>query len=176
MPSGSERDDVIAGLIAGMRDDEGERRRRWPAHPAMREWAHERALEWRLFVPAPHWFHEVSLDARGDVVVRLDTERGFGHERPANAREAHITWQRHVPAGWPELAAFVPPRPADAVVCDVCAGTGHLPLDESALILCPCGGVGWVPHEAATVEAFVDWAPVTPKPRRWWQRWLAPRG
>ena len=176
---------TIAALIARMRDDEEARRRLWPEHPRVREWARERAaVEGRLLVPCPHWFHEVSLDADGRIVVRLDTGSDAVVERPANAREVHLTWQSYVPRTWPELAALVPPRPADAVVCEACGGDGiHMdPAGPHADVTCACGNAGWFPPEAVGMEAFLDFAPGdaaqdsgAPCGRRSWWRAFADR-
>lgn len=46
----------------------------------------------------------------------------------------------------PELGALLPPRPAEAVTCQVCGGTGT--WVRAPEIICECGGVGWsVPGE-----------------------------
>jgi hypothetical protein len=43
----------------------------------------------------------------------------------------------------PELAAWLPKRPADAAQCKTCSGSGHLP-PPIAWIQCPeCHGMGW---------------------------------
>lgn len=50
---------------------------------------------------------------------------------------------------FPELAAFVPARPIDAVVCPYCEGTGNgtkcAPPGFPMPILCYCGELGWLP-------------------------------
>jgi hypothetical protein len=152
---------VIALLVARMRDVEAERARRWPDHPVVREWARERALEQRLLVPSPNWFHEVSFDLDGRIIVRLDTGNAPTFERPPNALEAHLAWQCYVPATWPELGAFAPARPADAVACPGCGGHGLHPDPEGphANVTCLCGDAGWLPADAAGLQAFVDFAP-----------------
>jgi hypothetical protein len=50
----------------------------------------------------------------------------------------------------PELQFLVPPRPADAIDCPDCRGTGKLPFSKGSehladTVICSCGGVGWVP-------------------------------
>jgi len=42
---------------------------------------------------------------------------------------------------YPELARLVPAMPENARDCEVCKGSGRLPLAD---VLCQCGGVGWV--------------------------------
>src|SRR5262245_19714967 len=51
---------------------------------------------------------------------------------------------------YPALAAFVPPRPPDAVVCSYCGGSGQHPLaaEIGDVIGCYCGGLGWLPSES----------------------------
>jgi hypothetical protein len=51
----------------------------------------------------------------------------------------------------PDLAFLIPRRPADAVDCPDCGGTGKLTFPSgsehlSERILCSCGGVGWLPR------------------------------
>ncbi|WP_165227052.1 hypothetical protein [Aquisphaera insulae] len=49
---------------------------------------------------------------------------------------------------FPALAVLSPRRPADAIVCESCGGTGRclgLSADLAARIVCYCGGLGWLP-------------------------------
>jgi hypothetical protein len=48
---------------------------------------------------------------------------------------------------YPALASIQPVRPADAVACAACDGTGRLPGWPENL-LCACGGLGWLPRDA----------------------------
>jgi hypothetical protein len=46
------------------------------------------------------------------------------------------------------LAPFVPQRPANAITCPHCDGTGtpqHVPTSARGRLICLCGGVGWLP-------------------------------
>lgn len=43
---------------------------------------------------------------------------------------------------YPELHALRPERPANAVTCDRCGGTGQ--IRGVPQIICECGGVGWL--------------------------------
>jgi len=144
----------------------------------MREWARQRALEGRLLVTHPNWCYEITLDAEGRIVVDLDD--GVV-ERPANAREVHLCWQAYIPRSWAELAAFVPPRPPEAVACTACGGAGLHPdpRGEHAHVTCICGEAGWIPPEAVGVDAFRDDAPVAagnpdapPQRQSLWRRWI----
>lgn len=44
---------------------------------------------------------------------------------------------------YPELAPLLPERPVDASNCKDCGGTGKFWLAGN--IVCPCGGLGWIP-------------------------------
>jgi hypothetical protein len=49
-----------------------------------------------------------------------------------------------------ELLALIPEKPADAVQCSSCVGTGVEPFSAKNGIdnlVCYCGGLGWVPRE-----------------------------
>jgi acyl carrier protein len=55
----------------------------------------------------------------------------------------------------PDLGFLVPPRPADAVDCPDCRGTGRIPFPEGSehladLVICYCGGIGWLPASSGT--------------------------
>jgi hypothetical protein len=45
----------------------------------------------------------------------------------------------------PELLSLMPPRPSDAVTCEVCKGVGWvgLPHPVDAWFVCQCSGLGW---------------------------------
>ena len=45
---------------------------------------------------------------------------------------------------FPALAAIRPVRPADALPCTTCDGTGRL-VDVPENVVCACGGLGWLP-------------------------------
>ena len=47
---------------------------------------------------------------------------------------------------YPTLKSLVPSRPAEALECSQCHGTGKLPLPMQNVI-CYCGGLGWLPSE-----------------------------
>ena len=48
---------------------------------------------------------------------------------------------------YPTLQQFIPCRPADALDCPQCNGTGHLPELFPKNFVCSCGGLGWLPHD-----------------------------
>lgn len=57
---------------------------------------------------------------------------------------------------YPELMALIPPKPSNAVECSGCDGTGiekttaKMGFDN---FVCYCGGVGWIPPEAANLSS-----------------------
>ena len=49
---------------------------------------------------------------------------------------------------YPELAALIPARPSDAQTCPDCNGSGVNPVTSDpkyAMVICLCGGTGWLP-------------------------------
>jgi hypothetical protein len=149
--------DAVAELIALMRTDE-EQRRRWPDHPAMRQWAGDQAEQGLLLVQTGLWFYEVVLDPQGRVLVVVDDGPAGGNKRDANALEAHLVWHRWVPRNYPSLAPWIPAQPPDAVACAVCGGSGTPPFaDAHPQVMCACGGAGWIPADAVGLDAFNDW-------------------
>jgi hypothetical protein len=60
---------------------------------------------------------------------------------------------------WPALAALVPVRPADALVCWHCGGSGRcsgLAPELADRMVCYCGGLGWLPNNRAERTAAPD--------------------
>jgi hypothetical protein len=59
----------------------------------------------------------------------------------------------------PNLGFLVPRRPVDAMECRDCCGTGVLPFPKEAehlskVVICYCGGLGWLPREAGQADRF----------------------
>lgn len=50
---------------------------------------------------------------------------------------------------YPILQSLVPHKPADALECPHCRGTGKLPEPMPENVICYCGGLGWLPGERA---------------------------
>jgi hypothetical protein len=52
----------------------------------------------------------------------------------------------------PDLPFLAPPRPADAIACSSCDGTGKVKrppgFEHLSEIVCTCGGLGWLPRNA----------------------------
>jgi hypothetical protein len=64
-------------------------------------------------------------------------------DRPVDAAGAHVALG-YGSVRFPALAMIRPVRPADAVPCTSCDGTGRLTgMPEN--VVCACGGLGWLP-------------------------------
>ena len=53
---------------------------------------------------------------------------------------------------YPELAPLVPARPAEAIDCRSCGGTGIVAFEGRSLpnnVICFCGGLGWIPADSS---------------------------
>lgn len=87
-----------------------------------------------------------------------------------------VTDERAVHSAWfqaakkyPELAAFLPNRPPLVQDCEMCAGTGtpaELPEHLADVIVCYCGGAGWLPRATEQAPRLV-----VHQENRWWQFW-----
>jgi hypothetical protein len=144
---------LIADLIAEMRDDAAARERRWgQAFPLARD----SALRGRLRLHCGSWFHALELDTDGALHVLLGDPPAAGAERTvANALEANFAWFGTMER-FPELRFLLPVRPADASECRICGGTGEPPWQGQHLVVCGCGGAGWLPPGAEGMTAYAD--------------------
>ena len=87
-----------------------------------------------------------------------------------------VTDERAVQSSWfqaakkyPEFAVFLPDRPPLAQVCELCGGTGmpaSLPAHLADVIVCYCGGAGWLPPATEQAPQLV-----IHHKKRWWQFW-----
>jgi hypothetical protein len=50
---------------------------------------------------------------------------------------------------YPEIAGLAPVRTSQSVTCSMCNGTGIIRPDLNGVIVCSCGGLGWLPETAA---------------------------
>ena len=127
-----------------------ERERRWGKINAER--VREYAERGRLLL-ARDWTADLVLEPNGEVTV-VDTEYGKGDSQASN-REARGAFFRSIEV-MPELLSFLPHRPAEAIQCEICAGTGvlEMALTNRTLrnVICQCSGAGWIlPSEVAIV-------------------------
>ena len=94
----------------------------------------------------------ITDDWNRDFGVRLSDGRvvSFNRSEPYDLRvvdvpNAELALLGHAWTRFPELAALVPLRPADAIDCPSCKGSGVLPHTERPSGLsCYCGGMGWL--------------------------------
>ena len=85
------------------------------------------------------------------VVIGIRPDGEFVEWRPDEAPEV---FRPHTDPYWrrvtlcegakkyPELAAIIPARPAEARDCRTCGGTGR--IAAAPQLTCPCGGLGWL--------------------------------
>jgi hypothetical protein len=84
------------------------------------------------------------------VLVHWDTEEWPGIEEPSDRREVNLVLVQGA-ARYPELKGLIPARPDNALTCDSCQGSGHIPglPEELKSVICKCGGIGWLHPETA---------------------------
>jgi len=88
---------------------------------------------------------EAVLKSDGTVLVAVDEDwdqpdRPAPLFRPATEQErtaSLVIAQKRIP----ELAQLLPPRPADAIECDKCRGSGYI---IQQVVCGNCGGMGWI--------------------------------
>jgi hypothetical protein len=104
-----------------------------------------------------HRFLPLYRDTTGTFGIRPDLGLVYWDTESVSDQVASVEdpyWARIAlcagAARYPELAALVPARPAEAQACDRCAGTGQLMmlpgLDPKIAdsLRCACGGLGWL--------------------------------
>jgi hypothetical protein len=109
-------------------------------------------LRWQLRYVRQHralpvylgWTETIALRSDG-TLLRWSTE----DDSPGARELDDASWMTaalvQASRRYPELSRLFPARPADAVTCGQCNGTGSLDLSaEHADILCACGGAGWL--------------------------------
>ena len=93
----------------------------------------------------------ITDDRDRDFGVRLSDGRvvSFNRGEPYDLRlvdvpNAELALLAQAWIRFPELAPLVPVRPADAIDCPVCKGSGVCPRNEQPPgFSCYCGGIGW---------------------------------
>ena len=103
----------------------------------------------------------ITDDRDRDFGVRLSDGRvvSFNRTEPydlrvVNVPNAELALLAHAWIRFPELAPLVPLRPADAIDCPACKGSGVCPHNEQLLgVSCYCGGVGWTYRDGWTVKS-----------------------
>jgi hypothetical protein len=127
----AEEVDAIAARIAAY-DVESDPPRRW----------YTRFVEQFGVLPLYHGWSE-SIGIRADaVLVRWSTEGEYEGTREVDApiwvRIALVEGAKR----YPVLRPHIPPRPAGALTCQTCHGTGS--IQQLPTVICQCGGVGWI--------------------------------
>ena len=98
------------------------------------------------------------LDMGGCLGLKPSGEvAGFTWDEPhrlATTTEPHMRNLVYYQASlkYPALAQLAPHRPADAIVCPSCGGSGKLiglPERLASHVICECGGLGWISGEQA---------------------------
>ena len=88
------------------------------------------------------WVEVLGVRPDGSIV------RWMHEDDPERVAPCGSSWERRfagyqAASQYPELAALMPERPEDAVVCGRCDGSGIVRTPSTELV-CGCGGVGWV--------------------------------
>ena len=94
----------------------------------------------------------ITDDRDRDLGVRLSDGRvvSFNRSQPYDLQvvdvpNAELAVLAHAWTMFPELAPLVPLRPADAIDCPACKGSGVFPHSaRPSSFSCFCGGVGWL--------------------------------
>ena len=126
---------IIDGWIADFLSSD-DPKKKWLSEPVRAHW----------FLPLyVGWLSTIGLRPDGSF-VRWDQEAVSPGLRPLSIRY----WQRMAicqgAKTHPELAVLLPPRPAEAVTCSVCGGSGT--IVGAPQLVCECGGAGWsIPTE-----------------------------
>ena len=139
----------------------------------------ERALvEWKIFEfienPPSNYACHLDTVARVNALPLMFDWSGFmalrpdGHvvvvpydDEPGPVQNVRDERMRHVGLFQgsklhPELLFLAPRKPADAIECPDCRGTGKLAFGEgfehfSERVICTCGGNGWLPRSAGSL-------------------------
>jgi len=134
---------LLRHLLEAIAADPVESERRWPnASKFATEYAHSQQL-----LLACDWTADFVLNTEGDVEV-VDTEDG-GPNKAATEDERRVALFRAI-ARYPQLVSMLPQRPATAITCEVCEGSGVPEVvwtqPSFRSIVCSCGGAGWTLH------------------------------
>ena len=94
----------------------------------------------------------IANDRNRDFGIRVSDGKvvSFNKDEPFDLQvvripNAELAVYAHAWTTFPELAPLVPARPADAIDCPACHGSGLLQHGErSSSFSCYCGGLGWL--------------------------------
>ena len=110
------------------------------------EYHRQLAAKYNVLPLFSEWEGSWVLNPEGEVII-------FPDDLASGARVEDDTLRRNTALVqgsklYPELAALIPARPPDAQTCPDCGGSGVHPvtsIPKYAMIICLCGGTGWVP-------------------------------
>lgn len=89
------------------------------------------------------WFETTALTATGEIVMWSAEGDYDGLKKPD---DPHLVMCSRMDGlrRYPQLKSLRPVRPAAAVTCGPCKGTGRISLPNGSELFCTCGGVGWL--------------------------------
>ena len=99
-------------------------------------------------LPLMHgWTASFGLRADGKVLFYTTDDEEQTIREEADERLRNMAMYRGS-LKYPELSVLVPNRPANAMICSFCEGRGRIELEgiDPNVIVCYCGGLGWLPH------------------------------
>jgi hypothetical protein len=116
----------------------------------------EFAQKWGLLPVYGDMSGVLALDAEGDVYLLLHDDLGPPH------RECRTEWRLTALAAavtdYPDLQHLKPVRPAAAVDCASCQGTGRGALEGVSWYCGACAGMGWYVGEPFKSIGAHDWS------------------
>jgi hypothetical protein len=100
------------------------------------------------------WFTDIVIADTGEIrIIFTEDETPSRLATEEEGRKALFTSIHN----YPELLSLLPARPADAITCSACQGTGIVEAKFSnpswKSIICACGGAGWFPRAAVSEQA-----------------------
>jgi hypothetical protein len=94
----------------------------------------------------PDWTHCYGLRADGTVFLFSTEDEEKTIHQETDERLRNLALFRGAKK-YPELKSLVPVRSTDSIDCPACQGLGkiEIPGIEPDVIVCYCGGLGWLP-------------------------------
>lgn len=104
-----------------------------------------------LFPSGDGWYG-INLD--GDI-VSASSDEPYKLSKECDPVTINVTLFQGIKK-YPELSALSPIRTENDLTCPFCNGTGEHPLAKTINVLCYCGGVGWIPHNAPKIDQTIE--------------------
>jgi hypothetical protein len=89
------------------------------------------------------WFETIGLTATGEIVM-WNAEGEYDDIRKPDDPQIVMCSRMEGLQRYPQLKSLRPVRPATAVTCGPCKGTGKISLPNGSELFCNCSGVGWL--------------------------------